>query len=387
MTNDTDARRHGIVRALVAAAMVAMVALAGGFTYTRSSTVPLAADSRASAIPADFHAQSTSWISPTHGWMLGSAPCGVSTCTTVDGTTDGGATWTTLGTIDAPLTLERKMGVTQIRFADDLHGWAFDPALWTTSDGGVTWTPEASLGGGRPVVGLAGNSHAVYAAASACKFGQPVSDCQHTVTLWRTRPGLGSWSRVSMTLPVANQAVLAVHGPVAYLIVPVVTSDPDVLEATVDGQTWSARPDPCVKTRDEVLTAVAPLSDTKVALLCVGDPGFSKAVKRVLRSNDTGQTTSSAGTTPLLGIVSQLAATPNGTLVVTSFSSGSWIYRNDGGQTWATAADEADGGQGWNDVVFVGNRIGFVVHSPAASPGHSGELWETQDGGATWAPV
>jgi hypothetical protein len=346
------------------------------------------------AIPAGFHAQSMSWASPKHGWMLGSAPCGQSTCTTVVGTTNVGATWTKLGTLAAPLTNEESTGVTEIRFADDLHGWAFDPAMWATTDGGATWTKQTPPGG-RPLVALTGDADAVYAVVSACRFNQPVGNCTHRTTLWRTRPGGVSWTRVSLTLPVTNQAVLAVHGRVAYVVVtafliaPAGSTPVDALNVTVDGKNWSPRPDPCRPADGETLTGIAPISDTEVALLCQGNIGIGKAEKRVLRSKDTGKTTSSAGTMPIYGIVTQLVAAPDGTLVASSFSFGSWIYRNTGGQTWTTQEDLGDGGVGWNDVVLTTNQIGFVVHGPATCcGGHGpGELWETQDGGLTWAPV
>src|SRR6266852_3008203 len=76
------------------------------------------------------------------------------------GTTAGGGAWNTLGTLRAPLSLEKASGVTEIRFADDLHGWAFEPALWATTDGGATWTKQTPPGG-RPVVALAGDAYAV----------------------------------------------------------------------------------------------------------------------------------------------------------------------------------------------------------------------------------
>ena len=337
-----------------------------------------------SAIPAGFLGQSQSWVSPKHGWLLGVAPCGQSTCTTVVGTTDGGGTWNMLGTMKAPLTLEEETGVTEIRFADALHGWAFWPALWATMDGGITWKRQTPPGGGRLVPALAGDSHAVYTVVSPCRLNH---QCNSPATLWRTTGGGGTWTQVSVTLPVSHEAVLAVHGVVAYVVVQNPNSDPDVLDVTVDGQQWSSRPDPCVKANDEFLTDVAPISDTKVALLCVGNPGFSMADKRVLRSNDTGLTTSPAGSTSRNGITSLIAAAPNGTLTVASYSDGSWIYRNGGGQSWTTSASLGDGGVGWNDIVFTTNKVGFVVYGPAASPWLPGQLWKTNDGGATWAPV
>jgi hypothetical protein len=333
-----------------------------------------------------FHAQSQSWITPDDGRLMGSAPCGQSSCTTVVGTSDGGTTWKTLGTLGAPLTLEDETGVTEVVFADDLHGWAFRPALWATTDGGATWQKQTSPGG-RPVLALAGDADAVYAAVSACQFEQAVSDCRYRVTLWRTTPGQGSWTQVSLKLPVANQATLAVHGRVAYLAIPTVDSTAaDVLDVTVDGQRWSSRPDPCSKADDEYLSSVAPISDTSVALLCQADIGFGKAGKRVVRSSDTAQTTSSAGALPLYGIVSQLAAAPDGTLLVASSSIGSWIYRNAGGETWTTSEDLGDGGLGWNDVTFTTDNVGLVIHGPAFCCGNNGpgELWKSQDGGTTW---
>jgi photosystem II stability/assembly factor-like uncharacterized protein len=344
---------------------------------------------RSSSIPVGFRAQSLSWVSPLHGWMLGYAPCGQNTCTTVVGTTDGGTTWNKLGHLHAPLSFGEKMsGVERIRFADDLNGWAFKPALWATTDGGATWTKQTPPGGGSMVLALEGNAQAAYAVVSACTFNRPISECSDPVTLWRTTPGEGSWTQVSLTLPVAAQADLAVHGTVAYLIVRNSSEGPDILNATVDGQHWSSRPDPCVKV-DESLTSVAPISDTKVAMLCVANIGFGKAAKRVVRSKDTGQTTSSAGKLPLYGITSQLAAAPNGTLAVSSWSIGSWIYLNQGGRTWSTPVDLGDGGEGWYDIVFTTNQIGWIVHGPAACCGGSGpgQLAETTDGGLTWAPV
>lgn len=346
-----------------------------------------------SVLPDGYRAQSLSWISPAQGWILGVGPCGSSNvCTTVLGTSDGGTTWNTLGTIPAPLNLETATGVTQMRFADSLHGWAFWPAFWATSDGGATWQSVAPPGGGHQVLALAADASVAYAVASPCVLGHL---CDKPLTLWRSRPGQGSWTKVAVSLPVSTSpVVLAVHGTVAYLAIPAgllgLGAEPDTLDVTVDGSTWTARPDPCNPANGETLTSLAPISDTKVALLCQGNIGFGQAVKRVLRSNDDAQTTYSAGTTPIDGIVSQVAGSPNGTLALTSWGApGSWIYRNTGGKTWSTSVSLDDFGQGWNDVTFVSNQVGFAVYGPEGVWPYNrpGELWETTDGGVTWAPV
>jgi hypothetical protein len=381
-----------LIATATAAFVVALAPLQAG-SARALGVGPVHATAARGQLPAGFRAQSQDWISPNQGFVLGTKPCTSSVCTTVIGTTDGSATWKSLGTINAPLTLETKKGVTEIRFADDLHGWAFDPAAWATTDGGATWK-KLTPPGGRPLIALAGDADAVYAVISACGFGVPISNCTHQTTLWRTTPSQGSWTQADLALPVTNQAIMAVHGVVAYLVVPASLIDragstpAEALDVTVDVQTWSPRPDPCMPAEGETLSGIAPISDTEVALLCQGNIGFGKAEKRVLRSKDTGQTTSSAGTMPIYGIVTQLAATPDGTLVASSFSIGSWIYRNAGGGIWTTQEDLGDGGIGWNDVAFTTNQVGFVVHGPASCCGGQGpgELWETQDGGVTWSP-
>jgi photosystem II stability/assembly factor-like uncharacterized protein len=363
---------------LCLAVLFLTAATAGSATFGSGSTER--------AVPAGFRAQSLSWVSPEQGWMLGSAPCGSATCTTVVGTTDGGGTWSLLATIHAPLMLETDAGVTEIRFADALHGWAFGPALWATNDGGTTWKRHRPPGDGRRMLALAGNADAVYSVVSPCRINHV---CHDAATLWRTTVG-GAWTQVSVPLPASTAAALAVHGVVAYAVVQSGELDPDVLDVTVDGQTWLPRPVPCDKANDEFLTDVAPVSDTKVALLCVANIGFGQAEKRVLRSNDTGQTTSSTGSIPRDGITSSLTAAPNGTLALTSWGApGSWIYRNTGGRTWTTSVSLNDFGVGWNDVVFTTNEIGFVVYGPAGVWPYNrvGELWKTSDGGLTWIPV
>ena len=333
-----------------------------------------------------FHTQAMSWVSSQHGWLLGSAACGTASCTISLRTSDGGQTWKTLGTLAAPLTNEDPAGVTDVRFADDLHGWAFDPALWSTTDGGLTWQAQASPGAG-PVIALAADAQVAYAVASGCDVSQALSDCRHGDTLWRTTPGSAFWTQVSVKLPVSNLAVLALLGSVAYVAIPTFDSrTADTLDATADGLRWSSRPDPCSKVDGEYLSAIAPVSGTKVALLCQSDIGFGKAGKRVVRSDDSAMTTSDAGTLPLYGIISQLAASPNGTLLMSSFSIGSWIYRNAGGQAWTTSEDLGDGGIGWNDIAFTTDQTAFVVHGPAACcGGHGpGELWKSTDAGLTW---
>src|SRR4029079_10119953 len=100
-------------------AVVAVGALVGGVL----SASPPAFAGRAQGLR--FHAQSQSWVSADRGWLMGTADCAQGACTTVIGPSSGGTNWQTRGTLGAPITNEDGAGVTEVVFADALHGWAY----------------------------------------------------------------------------------------------------------------------------------------------------------------------------------------------------------------------------------------------------------------------
>src|SRR5690348_2070397 len=101
-----DRKEFGMARPRTIAAAALVVAAVALFP-----TGPAFARTAGRSLPPGFHAQSMSWVSAHHGWIVGNASCDQGTCTTVLRTTDGGATWNQAGTIDAPLTLEQASGV------------------------------------------------------------------------------------------------------------------------------------------------------------------------------------------------------------------------------------------------------------------------------------
>jgi hypothetical protein len=373
-----------VLRALAALATAAL--LAGPAT---------AAADPGSPVPEGFRAQSSTWVSPDRGWVLGAATCDGEPCTSVIQTSDGGGTWSAAGVVDAPIAPPGEPGLTDLDFTDARHGWAYGPSLQRTSDGGRTWSPAPLPGGGRQVLALVAEAGVVHAVVSPCELGQPPYECTEPPTLWRAPAaaasgagGAGAWRPVDVSLPVGASAVLAAHGRAVYVVGQLPPPAPDAFYATTDGRTWSPRPTPCDKEGNgDVLADVAPTSTTDVALLCVGDPGFSRSVKTVFRSADGALTFTPAGLAPEWGILSELAATPGGTLAVASTSSGSWIYLNaTGAEAWTTSVELGDGGAGWNDLAFTTEDVGWVVYSPVAGFPGEGTLLRTGDGGRTWAP-
>ena len=96
------------------------------------------------------------------GWVLGGAPCASGTCLALLRTLDSGRTWST---VQAPPTLyspasSPDQGVSEVRFADARDGWAFEPQLWSTHDGGVHWR-QSSLTSVWSLEAAGGHVHAV----------------------------------------------------------------------------------------------------------------------------------------------------------------------------------------------------------------------------------
>jgi hypothetical protein len=339
-------------------------------------------------VPAGFRAQAVAFASPTRGWVLGTAPCGGGDCTVVAGTDDGGGRWAALGGIDAPLAESGAgRGVAEIDVADARHGWAYGPDLFATADGGRTWSPVTLPGGGHQVVAFAADGAAALVLVSPCRAPRLPARCSRPPSLWRAKVGDPGWSRIDVDLPITLGAVIELEGTAGYLVLPQLYPGPDVLYATANGVDWERRPSPCHPLGDEFLVDVAPIAGERVGLLCVGNPGFSKATKRVFVSDDGARTASYAGIAPLLGIQTELAASPDGDLAMSSTSSGSWVYVDTGGRHWATPLDVADGGQGWNDLTYVDADTAFVVHAPAARPDFPGQLLVSRDSGLHWETV
>jgi photosystem II stability/assembly factor-like uncharacterized protein len=89
----------------------------------------------------DVYVMSASFVDPTHGWLLGFGAVSTGLGSTVLlRTTDGGATWTDLGSAAVPT-----VQAFAVSFTDQRNGWldavAPGPYAYATSDAGATWHP------------------------------------------------------------------------------------------------------------------------------------------------------------------------------------------------------------------------------------------------------
>jgi hypothetical protein len=146
----------------------------------------------AGPVPPGFGPESFTAIAPGIWWLLGAAPCSSPPCTSILRTDDGGHSF--VGT-PAPRTTH----VSQLRFANSADGFAFNPQLWVTHDGGAGWH-QARLGGA--VTELATANGFAYALVRYGHKGQG--------RLERSVLGSDTWT----TLPAAGSAYagLWAHG-------------------------------------------------------------------------------------------------------------------------------------------------------------------------------
>lgn len=346
------------------------------------SASPTAPSPAGGPVPAGFQPASVSFVSAGTGWALGTAPnCATAPCTSLVRTTDGGAHWVGIPAPRAPLTgatatqLSPASGaVSHLRFADPLDGFAFGPALYATHDGGGTWAAVDT--GGRTVLALeaAGNGVALLTAActeAGCSDGQV-----------QAMPAAGGPTTQLAAAPGSvTGASLAVHAPAAFALFAHGTT------ATVlatSGGAWTALPDPCSGATPTPTALAAPDAVTLYSL-CTGGAGAGQSPKTVVATAHAA--TSVQGSPPIPGDPEGITATPDGVLLVSATSGSSWLYRStDGGRSWTTAKDFADGGMSLTDLGFTTATQGAVVEGVPLQGGTS-RLWLTRDAGATWAAV
>lgn len=375
-------------RAVRTAAAIAMTC-AAVLVPAAALAAPGSTGAAATPVPSGFKANSVTFLTPQRGWVLGAAPCATKTCTYLGGTTDGGTTWRLAGRLNVPIANLGKgnLGVTEVRFATPSTGWAFAPLLLRTGNAGKTWTKQAIPGGGKQILALASNAGQTYAVVSACAWGKGL--CPQPLSFWRiaTKPG-STWTKIPLSLPSNDIADVAVHGSTVYVVdEQLLHGKPDKFYASTDGVHFATRPAPCSHAQDLALLQVVPMSATKVAMLCDGNPGFSKAVKTVYVSADTGKTHTYAGMTGLFGIQAELAASRTGNLAVAAASDGSFMYINDTHKrAWTMVIGSGDGGAGWNDLAYVTGTRAWVVYGPADFS-NIGVLYVTRDAGHHWKPV
>lgn len=199
---------------------------------TTSTTVAVPAGG---AVPAGFVPLSFTSVTLDDWWLLGSADCGASAgggtdCDAIVRTTDGGQGFA--GIPAPPVTVPTVAG---LRFANADDGWAYGTELWSTTNGGTTWTRTVTSG---PIFDVEASSGE--ALALVCTTDS--EECP-TEELLGERVGSSSWTRLTTPVALGAGTTMALSGPDVY-IEP--GSGSNVFLASDDsGSSFTERTSPC----------------------------------------------------------------------------------------------------------------------------------------------
>jgi hypothetical protein len=346
------------------------------------SPTPSATSVSPDAIPADFQPLSVTFVSADMGWVLGSASCGSNTCPVVVRTLDGGRTWQRSAAPDTSLVAtgdyQAGSGVSNLRFADALDGWAYGPGLWATHDGGRTWKQLSISGLSGGVAALEASAGAVqvvaYDGAQSFRIASsPVSSDALKVSAITVAIGAGP--------PAAVQLVL--QGQTGWLL----ENDRTVVAgARLIGGTWQTWQPPCLDVMGPAVLAAGSARDLTAAC----DVGLWAAPQgeHLYRSSDAGQTFVETGPQLPVNGVEAIAAPTTSTIVAAGYgpiNSVELVASNDGGLTWTVVLNA-----GPVRVTYLGFTTAtqgvLITSDSGGDQGHS-QLLMTRDGGHTWTPV
>jgi hypothetical protein len=320
----------------------------------RASPTPQAGPSLTSTTggaPApNFRPTSVTFVGQTTGAVIGRGG-------TVAGTLDYGRTWHRMGMAPA--------AVSQIRFLNTKNGWAFDPALYATHDGGADWNFVIVPGNVIDLAAVGQRAFAVVASGSG------------TFALYSARSTTDTWRRVPGTISNTKEhpGGLQLTGTYGYLV-----AAGSLLAGPVTGGAWRRIPDSATTPaclRRPGLALLAPEPSGPVFVACGARPG----AHAVYSSADGGVTWQLLGTVVTSGSPKSFAVAPgSGYLVLATTRS---LYVSVNGTSWKPAT--VAGGVPLGGFRFVGMTTQFRgVAVPVKADLH--EIFTTTDGGLTWQP-
>jgi len=360
------------------------------------TATPSSAPAAATAVPANFRPTSVTFVGAGTGWVIGQAgtpgQCATQYCTSVARTDDAGKTWSG---VPAPLTgpADGATGVSQIRFLNLNDGWAFGPGLWTTHNGGQTWTQVGTDGlrvtdletvGDRVFALFASCTGSGAAFAAACTsftlYSAPASGGGNWAPVGASTSGLtdgAAGEAASLVLTGSRGFLLApgrelysgpVDGSGAWTLVNSITPSCPVGAAQADGQPAGA------------LFGAVNARELVLACATAGTSGASGQQKLIYSSLNGGASWIQIAQAPTAGIATSVAASPTVTIVLGTNQGIEVLPAGDIAWQAATLSASAPPG-GFSYVGMTTDSQGIAL---PASP--SGTVWFTFNGGLTWRP-
>ncbi len=368
-----------------------------------AATVP-ATRPPSAPVPAGFAPASVTFVSPGDGWVLGRAGTSGS-CAVLARTTDGGDHWSA---VNAP-SIAGSCGSGQpgtglglaLRFADPRDGWIYTTSaggapsrLWSTHDGGATWTETTLPLPGATIASLeASGGYVQMVVYGTCTSGTTGCQGQAVEQILTSPVASDEWVPSPLQPPVGAGPVpssqLTLWGTDGWLVG---TDRTVVSGAELSGGTqWSAWTPPCSSAHGTGVLAAASAND--LAAVCAEgvwgapDPGLPANEDWLFRSSDAGATFSPVAVVPGHQPQSVTAAPGQPLTIVVADAQRGLLASFDGGATWipeAPGLSAAAPGPG-HDFTYVG--FTSASQGVAISSGPIPALYMTRDGGHNWTPV
>ncbi len=327
------------------------------------------------------------------GAVIGQAarPCASQFCTSLAGTSNYGTTWYGVSAPYAPGS-DGSTGVSQLRFASLLEGWAFGPALYETKNGGSSWHQEPT--GGQRVIDIeaAAGGPALGLFATCTGSGPAYATNCTSFSLNTSAAASRTWTPVTvpagtMSTGQAASAALVVTGTTGYLLTPTGA----VLTGQVSGGSWRlAGQAPCTPGPAQAnglpSRALLVTSPLQIMLACSAGStgGPSSSGSEILT---TVYTTANGSSWQVTGSVKHPTATTSvasGTAGQLVLATTTGIYESsNSGKNWRAASFGGGAPAGGFSYVGMTNAAQGVA-VPATSS--LGEIFVTGDGGLTWRP-
>ncbi len=402
--------QHRLLTSSVAAIAVIAVAAAGvalrshvdghsstvGATGTPSLTASPAApkatkSSVADKVPADFSPDSFTAIGTKVFYLLGHAPCTSGSCPQslyLFKTIDGGQHFQPLtapaghldngdGHLVGPpgSDVASLPTIADVRFGDQLHGWAYRPGLVETDDGGKSWQTDDVAGN---VVDLVTQGKAVWIAVD-----DPQSPTHYTIQEKSFAPSASdTWKTIATGLVSTVPPSLAVQNAGGVSTVTVLTGESDGAEHALISQpnsTFADHSAPCDQTQGGTLSA-------GVGAIWLACASTSSNASALYVSTNAGVSWTPVATTGLLFGTTIGGVDPTDVVVAGGTGSGLpnlYTVKNDG-----TAVASRGVSPMFHDLGFIGfttASIGYAL--PIMQAADPSQLWRTSDGGRSWSVV
>jgi photosystem II stability/assembly factor-like uncharacterized protein len=268
-------------------------------------------------------------------------------------------------------------GVGLIRFATRSDGWIFGPSLFSTHNGGQTWTDEKRL-----IFSMELTDGVIWAIEQ--ENGAP--------TILRSIDGGKTWPQVEQQPKLSGwQALVGVDRNTAWLYTQnIETFEPKAFITRNGGNSWQELSPPASFGSPVYAGAVSP--DHHLWFVCGSGPATIMQIKQIYVSSDDGSSwelradawkPNVDGNIPMVGhfLGEKFFAAVSASTAFIALNRNTLYMTTDGGQQWRVAIpyEQANGGgdPAIGPVRFVDEKHGCMAAGP-------NRLFCTNDGGLTW---